>query len=151
MRLLRSLQQALNWYGPAAGLVLPRVGAGLLLLGVGVGFRSWNVARPLLKATATVSENVPTFAAGGGILYYPRLRFRAATGEWVQVLSRRGTEDIDFPAGDAVPVLYPANDPQAAAVATTWLRYSVAIVFGILGVIVLDLGLIFRLRTARAI
>jgi hypothetical protein len=145
MQWLQSLKDALRRFAPGAGAVLPWCGGALLLLAAGFGLHAWLRTRPLVKATATVSENVASFAPGGGVVYYPRLRFRTATGELVQALTSRGSEDVDFPAGTNLPILYPANNPQAAVIATVPRIYPGALAFGILGVVVLDLGVIFLL------
>jgi uncharacterized membrane protein YkgB len=58
------------------------------------------------------------------------------------VLTLRGDEDPEFAAGEQVPVLYAANNPQDAVIATRWRVYKAAILLGIAGVIVLDLGLL---------
>ena len=140
---LQRLRQAFRQFGPRAGTVLSLCGGAFLLLAAGFGLRSWITIRPLIRATATVSENVSSFAPGGGVTYTPRLRFRTASGELVQVLSGRGSEDIDFPAGTNLPILYLANAPQSAFIATVSRVYPAALTFGILGVALLDLGLIF--------
>jgi hypothetical protein len=135
--------------GPGVGAILCGAGAVLLLLAAGFGLHSWMAVRGLVRATATVSENVSSFAPGGGILYHPILRFRAANGQLVQVGGQRGSEDADFPAGTTLPVLYPVGFPQRAFIATVPRVYPAALTFGILGVAVLDLGLIFLFLTRK--
>lgn len=142
MGLLRCMKESFERYSPGLGAVLPWVGGALLLLALGFGLRSWNATRSRLKATATVTDNAATFAPAGGILYFPRIRFRTRTGDIVQVLTLRGDEDPEFAAGEQVPVLYAANNPQDAVIATRWRVYKAAILLGIAGVILLDLGLL---------
>jgi hypothetical protein len=139
---LQRLKQAMRRVGPGAGTLLSASGVVLLLLSAGFGLHAWLAIRPLSRATATVSENISSFAPGGGVIYRPRLRFRTSTGELVQVVSPGGSEDIDFPAGTNLPVLYPANAPEQAYIATTPRVYPAALTLGILGVAVLDLGLV---------
>jgi hypothetical protein len=146
---LQRLREALRSIGPGAGTLLCGAGAVLLLVAGGFGLHSWLNVRPLVRATATVSENVSSFAPGGGVNYYPRLRFRTKDGDLIQILLGRGSEDIDFPAGMVLPVLYPATKPQAAFIATAGRVYPAALTFGILGVAVLDLGLIFIFLSRR--
>jgi hypothetical protein len=43
-----------------------------------------------------------------------------------------------------VPVLYRAGDPQGAVIATGWRAYEGAIVCGVLGVVVFDIGWALR-------
>ena len=120
--------------------------AGGILLGMAAGFtaHSWLSTRGLVAAEATVTENVASLASGGGIVYTPRLRFRAADGAVVLVLIRRGGDDIEFPAGKTVPVLYPRNDPQRAVIATPMRVYSTAVWLALTGVVMFDVGLVLR-------
>ena len=127
-----------------AGRTLPWAGGLLLALAAGVAAHTWWVSRPLIRARATVTENVAAFAPGGGVLYYPRLRFRAAGGEIVLVLSRRGDDEIAFAAGKVAPVRYPVGEPQDAAIATLWRVYFVAWWLGIAGAGLFDVGLVLR-------
>jgi len=46
-------------------------------------------------------------------------------------------------------VLYRAGDPQGAIIATAWRAYEGAIVWGVLGVVVFDLGWALRVKLRR--
>ena len=83
------------------------------------------------------------------MVYAPRIRFRAGNGELVQLLSGPAKGDAEFEAGEIVPVLYRAGDPQGAIIATVWLAYEGAIVFGVLGVALFDLGWALRVMLRR--
>jgi len=48
-----------------------------------------------------------------------------------------------------VPVLYRVDDPQGAIIATTWRAYEGAIVFGVLGVVLFDVGWAVRVGMSR--
>jgi hypothetical protein len=65
------------------------------------------------------------------------------------VQAASGSEDVEYPAGETVPVLYRAGDPQGAVLATAWLAYRGAIAFGVLGVVLFDLGWALRVRLRR--
>lgn len=146
------LRAAFERVAPALAAASPWVGGALLLVAAAFAAHSWSFAHARIRAAATVTENVSTFARRGGILYCPRLRFRAASGEIVQVVAGPGTEDIDFPAGETVPVLYTAGDPQGAIIATAWRVYHAAIVFGLWGTALFDLGWALRvMRTRRSL
>jgi hypothetical protein len=121
-----------------------------MIFGAGYWARSWDSTRGLIQTTATVTENAAAFAPGGGVQYVPRLRFRLPSGQIVLALAASGSDEIEYPAGDNLPVLYPAPNPQAARIATIWKLYSAAILLGILGIVVLDLGLIFRLMAVKS-
>ena len=84
-----------------------------------------------------------------GVVYTPRFRFRLPSGELVTVQDTSGSEEIFFAAGETVPVLYPAGDPQGAIIATAWRAYEGAIVWGVLGVVVFDLGWALRVKLRR--
>jgi hypothetical protein len=143
---LRSLNGWLGTFSPVARKILPWAGGLLLVLGALSAAHSWMLARVQVHADATVTENVSSFAPEGGVLYYPRLRFRTKEGELEQVVSRVGTDYVRFPAGDDLPVMYPVGRPEQAEVATVRRVYFVAIVLGVLGVVLFDWGLILRLR-----
>jgi hypothetical protein len=149
MGLLRWLRRSFERFAPPAGAVLPWVGGLLLVIAAGFGAHSWRFARERVRATATITENVPGFAKAGGVVYIPRFRFRTAGGELVQVLANSGSDEIEFPAGEIVPVLYRAGDPQGAVIATAWRMYFAAIVLGVLGAALFDLGWALRVMVRR--
>lgn len=115
-----------------------------MLAALGFAANSWRFVHQRVRATATVTENVSAFAKEGGVLYYPRFRFNTANGELVQVLATSGSDEIEFPAGDTVPVLYLAGDPQGAVISTAMRVYAMAIWLGLLGIVVFDLGWVLR-------
>jgi hypothetical protein len=151
MRLLRWLRESFERFAPPAGAVLPWVGGLLLVVAAGFAVHSWMSARGRVRATATVTENVAGFAKAGGVVYTPRLRFRAASGEVVMVLAGPGSDEIEFAAGETVPVLYRAGDPQGAVIATVWRAYFAAIVLGVLGTALFDLGWVLRGMVRRRV
>lgn len=144
MEFLRWVRDSFDRVAPPLGRVLPW--AGVLLLAIAAGFcaHSWMFARGRVRAIATVTENVAGFAKEGGVWYTPRVRFRAANGELVTVPAGPGSDEIEFAAGDTVPVLYRADDPQGAVIATVWRAYFGAIVLGLLGTALFDLGWVLR-------
>ena len=149
MEFLRWLRRSFERVAPPLAAVLPLVGLVLLAIAAGFAAHSWNFARTRMRAIATVTENVSGFAKQGGIVYTPRFRFRLPNGELVMVQATNGSEEIEFPAGETVPVLYRASDPQGAIIATVWLAYEGAIVFGVLGVALFDLGWGLRVMLRR--
>jgi hypothetical protein len=151
MALLRWLRELFGKVAPPMGAVLPWVGVGLLMVAAGFAVRSWMFERERVKAVATVTENVSGFAKEGGVLYLPRVRFRVASGEWVTVESGPGSDAIEFAAGETVPVSYRVGDPQGAVIATVWRVYYWAIVFGIWGTALFDLGWALRGMVRRRV
>jgi hypothetical protein len=135
-----------NWSSPAAKLPRLLQPAGLLLLALATAFalHSWNFARHRIRTTGVVTENVATFAPGGGVVYTPRIRFRTADGAALQPILGPASDDPEFTPGTSVPVLYPPGEPQAAIIATTGRAYNAAIWFGVWGVVVLDAALILK-------
>jgi hypothetical protein len=151
MEFLKWLRKGFERAAPLLAGVLPLVGMVLLMIAGGFAVHSWNFARTRVRATATITENVSRFAKDGGVVYTPRFRFRLPTGELVTAQAEQGAEEIEFPAGETVPVLYRAGDPLGAIIATTWRAYEGAIVWGVLGVMVFDLGWALRVMLrARA-
>ena len=144
MELLRWLRKSFARVAPSLAVVLPLVGVVLLAIGAAFAVHSWNFARTRVRATATVTENVSGFAKEGGVVYTPRFRFRLPSGELVTVQAASGSAEVEFPAGETVPVLYRVDDPQGAIIATTWRAYEGAIVFGVLGVVLFDVGWVLR-------
>ena len=110
-------------------------------------------ARGRVRATATITENVSGFAKEGGVVYTPRFRFRLPSGELVTVQAVSGptnsSGEIEFAPGETVPVLYRPGDPQGAIIATAWRAYRGAIVFGVLGVVLFDVGWALRVMLRR--
>ena len=149
MGFLRSLRASFERVAPGLGAVLPWVGGLLLITAAGFGVRSWMFARGRVRAVATITENVPGFAKEGGVVYFPRFRFRASSGELVTVMAGSGSEEIEFAAGEVVPVLYRAGDPQGAVIATAWRAYHAAIVLALWGVALFDLGWALRVMMGR--
>jgi hypothetical protein len=149
MGLLRWLRRSFEYVAPPLAAVLPLVGLVLMVIAAGFAAHSWNFARTRVRATATITENVSGFAKEGGVVYTPRFRFRLPDGELVMAQAAKGSEAIQFPAGETVPVLYRVGDPQGAILATVWLAYQGAIVFGVLGVVLFDLGWALRVMLRR--
>jgi hypothetical protein len=150
MEFLRWLKRSFERVAPPLAVWLPPIGLVLVVIAVGFALHSWNFARTRVRATATITENVSGFAQQGGVVYTPRFRFRLPSGELVMVQAASlGSEDIEFPAGEKVPVLYRAGDPQGAVIATVWLAYQGAILFGALGAALFDVGWALRVRVRR--
>jgi hypothetical protein len=149
MEFLRWLRSGFERVAPVLAGALPLVALVLLLVAAGFAVRSWNFARTRVRATATITENVSGFAKEGGVVYRPRFRFRLPRGEIVTVQAASGDEDVAFAAGETVPVLYRAGDPQGAVIATAWQAYRGAIVWGVLGAVLFDVGWGLRVMLRR--
>ena len=132
MEFLRWVQDRFYRVAPPLGRVLPSVGVLLLLMAAGFGVHSWMSTRGRVRSMATITENVSGFAKEGGVLYAPRFRFRTASGELV-----------------TVPVLYRAGDPQGAVISTVWRVYYGAIVLGLWGAALFDLGWAMRVMLRK--
>jgi hypothetical protein len=144
MKMLRWLREMFGRIAPPLGAVLPWLGVALLVVAAGFAVRSWMFARGRVRAVATVTENVAGFAKEGGVLYVPRVRFRGANGSLVTEEIGPGSDEIEFAAGETVPVLYRADDPKGAVIATAWRAYHWAIVLGIWGTVLFDLGWVLK-------
>jgi Protein of unknown function (DUF3592) len=149
MEFLRWLRRGFERVAPLLAGMLPLLGIVLLVAAAGFAVHSWNFARTRVRATATITENVSEFAKEGGVVYVPRFRFRLPSGELVTAQAASGSEDIEFAAGDTVPVLYRVDDPQGAVIAAAWRAYRGAIVLGVLGVVLFDVGWALRVMLRR--
>jgi hypothetical protein len=149
MEFLRWFRRSFERAAPFLAGLLPLVGVILLLVAAGFAVHSWNFARTRVRATATITENVSGFAKEGGVLYTPRFRFRLPSGALVTGQDAQGSEDVAFAAGETVPVLYRVDNPQGAIIATAWRAYEGAIVWGVLGVALFDLGWALRVMLRR--
>jgi len=149
MDLLEIVARARHRIAPPLARLLPGVGVALLALAAVFAGHSWWSDRALLHATAMVTENVATFAPGGGVSYTPRVRFRTPSGEIQQVLATPGRSDAEFAPGASVPVAWPAGEPQHAVIVTAWRVYRAAIWLAILGTVLFDLGWLLRLSAQR--
>lgn len=143
------MRNAFQRIAPSLAAVLPWMGAALLVAAAIFAVHSWRFSHVRVRSIATVTENIPVFAKQGGILYFPRLRFRTPDGKIVQVLAPPGSDEIEFSAGETVPVLYKASTPQDAIIATAWRAYHAAIVLGLWGTALFDAGWILRVMAAR--
>lgn len=119
------------------------------MLGAIFGAHSWWKARPMLRAQATVTENMSAFAPEGGVRYSPRLRFRTGDGTLVEVIAGDGGDEPEFAPGAVVPVMYRAGQPQKAVIATVWRVYRTGIVLAVVGTLVFDAGLILLIVVKR--
>lgn len=149
MGFLRWLKRSYERVTPPLAAALPPIGVVLVVIAAGFALHSWNFARTRVRAMATITENVSGFAKQGGVVYTPRFRFRLPSGELVMVQAANGSDDVEFPAGENVPVLYRAGDPQGAVIATVWVAYQGAIIFGALGAALFDLGWVLRGRLRK--
>jgi hypothetical protein len=141
----RWLKATLEQFAPSGGAFLPGVGLLLMLSAAGFALHSWNSTRGQVRAVATVTEDVPSFAPSGGVVYRSRLRFRTPTGGLAQVLDDIARPEPEFAVGDDLPVLYPPGQPRSAVIATVWRLYRTAIWLAIGGVVAFDLGWFLRL------
>jgi hypothetical protein len=156
------LVKTLKWWRERWQAFLPTgavafIWTGLLLLLIAFGFwlHSWLFMRTQTRAIGTVTQNVAVSAADG-VVYLTHLRFRLPSGQLataVDPVPGSPNSEPDFAAGRDLPILYPPGRPHSAFIATAGRLYFGAIVFGVIGAIIMDLGLVFRLilrRRARA-
>ena len=151
MKFLGWLRSSYAQAVPPLAARLPWVGLLLLAVSAGFGLHSWSFSRSRVRQVVTITENVATLNRQGEVVYTPRFRLRLPDGELLtmEAVNNRSHE-IAFPAGERVPVLYPSGDPQGAILATVWLSYRGAIVCGVLGAALFDLGWVLRLKLRRA-
>lgn len=151
MEFLRWLRRSYELAAPLLAVRLPGVGLVLLAVAAGFGLHSWAFSRSRVREIATITDNVATLDKQGEVIYTPRIRFRLPDGELLTLDAvNYRSQEIAYPAGERVPVLYPPGDPRGAILATVWLAYRGAIVFAVLGTALFDLGWIVRVRLRRS-
>ncbi len=151
MEFLNWLRRSLRKATPPLADKLPLVGLLVLAVSAGFGLRSWDFSRSRVRAAATITENVAKLNQQGEVVYTPRFRLRLPDGELLTLDAvKNRSQEIEFPAGETVPVLYPPGDPQGAILATVWLTYQGAVVFAVLGTLLFDLGWALRVKLRRA-
>ena len=137
-----------RWLQVGSG-VFPAAGVVLLLLAAGFWAHEFRWSRSADHATATVTEMEARQDAQGQVFYYPHLRFRLPGGEIVQSVSPIGGAPDAFSVGEQVPVKYDSADPQDAAIATKGTVYRMAIILGVLGTVLFDLGAVLWIVRRR--
>jgi hypothetical protein len=137
---------------PVARITLPFGLLSLVLCAI-FAAHTWWTFRSFARISATVTENVSTQNAQGEVVSVTHLRFQLPGGRIVNFIDPVRSDDPSFATGEVVPVIYPAQSPESAQVATVWRLYFLACVLGIIGIVLADIGLILgrvRKRTVSA-
>lgn len=101
----------------------------------------WNFIRTSLRASGTIVEMLPSTDREGSTTYSPVFVFRDGSGGERRVKCGWASYPPAFAVGDAVTVLYPASDPESAALDQWWALWGLSFVAGVLGMIFTMLGL----------
>jgi hypothetical protein len=114
--------------------------ASLVTCLVSAGWR-WNFIRTSLSASGTVVEMVPVTEREGSTTYSPVFVFRDANDEEHRIKCGWSSYPPAFAVGDAVTVIYPASNPESAAIDRWMALWGLSFVTGALGLIFTALGL----------
>lgn len=126
-----------------------------LFLWVGIGFlvaagcfwlHEWRQSRSFQHATATITEMEARQDAKGNIHYFAHFRFRLPDDQIVQVVSTQPRSDSSFDDRETVPVEFRAGDPAGAVLAPAGHVYRAAIIFGIVGTVLFDIGAVMWIK-----
>jgi hypothetical protein len=134
---------------PLAHVVLLTVGVAF----TGVGIWSAITSERLLnrgktaKGTITRLDWVPSTTNAGGS-YFPEFSFMAGDGSTHAVRSHDGTCPCPFKEGQSVVILYDPDDPSKAKIDTFGQMWLGALLFGIIGPLLLLCDLLYWLATS---
>lgn len=118
------------------------LGCAALLGAVGTGVHTWHFTRTAHRTIGTVIEmQEHTDKDSGSISYAPTFRFQDASGTVRTVTSRFFSSPPEFRVGDRVVVLYRADSPQSARIASYWQLWGAPTLLGMIGGLELLIGL----------
>ncbi len=78
-------------------------------------------------------------------MYYPRIRFRSASGEVVTFESGVALSGTGWQIGEAVPVRYRLDQPHVAECDSVWTLWGHIVLFVFLALVFLCVGLLLLL------
>jgi hypothetical protein len=135
---------------PLAHVVLLTVGFAF----TGVGLWSGITSERLLKHGKTANGKitrldwVPSTTNAGGS-YFPEFSFTARDGSTHDVRSHDGTCPCPFKEGQSVVILYDPDDPSKAKIDTFGQMWLAALLFGIIGPLLLVCDFLYWLAASH--
>ena len=114
-------------------------GFGLLALAAVFGLHEWHWSHAAHHATGVITEMEARQDDQGQVIYYPHFRFQLPDGQIMQSVGIAGAQD-DFAPGQKVPVIYRADDPERASIATTRQIFGLSIALAVIGTVIFDIG-----------
>jgi len=131
---------------PKAGrlifVIFAAVGSVMLAVAVLSCLRTRSLLRTAATADGVVIENVWAPSTRGSGTYYPRVRFRTASGQELILDSRIGSRPPSYRVNERVEVLYDPANPAHFTVNDFVSLWLLPLIFGILGVVFCSIGFI---------
>jgi hypothetical protein len=125
----------------------------LVLLGIsavllGKGWAHWQASSELVSRTELAEGSIVRMAPylggklgkGSALVYFPVVKFITADGREVVFENQESRRADHYQAGDRVPVRYEPGDPQKAVIATFASLWSIALLYGVSGFLLLLFG-----------
>lgn len=113
-----------------------------LCLAVFVSHKSYRLLHDGLRAPGTVIDTVISRGSKGGNVSYPVVRYTAQDGRSYEFESSSGSEPPAYDVGDAVEVLYWANDPQNGTIKGFFSLWGASLIVGVLGFVFTGAGVL---------
>lgn len=104
-----------------------------LCLAAFVSHSSYRLLHDGLRAPGTVIDTVISHDSKGGNVSYPVVRYTAQDGRIYQFESSSGSNPPSYDVGDAVEVLYWANDPKHGTIKGFFSLWGGSLIVGFLG------------------
>jgi hypothetical protein len=149
---LQKIQMPSSRFLRLSASLLIWIGGALLVLAAASAANTWWAFKSWSRAEAVVTENSASQSTKGDVVYATHLRFRLPSGQlatFIDPATSTDSDDPDLPTAAVVPVIYPSGHPESARIGSISRLYKTAIILGILGVALFDLGIIFRIRLNR--
>jgi hypothetical protein len=125
----------------------------LVLLGIsavllGKGWAHWQASSELVSHTELAEGSIVRMAPylggklgkGSALVYFPVVKFTTADGQEVVFENQESRRADHYQPGDRVPVRYEPGDPQKAVIATFASLWSIALLYGVSGFLLLLFG-----------
>lgn len=100
----------------------------------------WHFIYSAIRAEGKIVEMIPSEDREGNTRYSPVFTFPDANGIEHRVKCSWSSSPPNFKVGDSIIVLYPASNPEDAAINTWWALWGLSFVTGLLGAVFATLG-----------
>jgi hypothetical protein len=129
------------------------IGALLLAIGAFLVLHTRSFLARAVSAPGMVIENVWKESRSADDedtgAYYPRVRFRTASGEPREFVSSTGSSPAAYDSNEAVTVLYEPGNPAEATISGFWQVWLGVVILLGLGAIFFSIGVVTRVITAQ--
>ena len=123
-------------------VIFAATGAVFLAVALFLGLHTRSFLQTAIAADGVVVENVYHRASRGSGTYYPRVRFRTASGQEFIMDGNFGTNPPSYRRGERVQVLYDPGDPTRFRLDGFGSLWFLPTLFGGLGVVFGSIGIV---------